>query len=317
MKLNLRSHLQLRMLRAIVAINEQQSLLKASSALGITQPALTRTLRDIETILGAQIFERHPRGVTPTAFGTLAAEAAQRILAEIDRLEEEVAHFHTGKSGVVSIGAMAPAAVGVLPGYFSFLRACAPDLEINVRQGTIDELTVLLERGEVSFIIGRLYPPPHRADRFEREPLYFERVSILARSGHPLFSEPEISIPVLAGYAFVLPTMSHQVESEFETLLTSLGLSIEVKSAPLTFLRELLHSSDCLTISPPQSMGGDIRRGSIAVIPFEMPGPPRPAGVLLRSDRVLNKQEQRVLALLRRYILDTPAFESIGAPARA
>lgn len=303
MKRNLRSYLQLRMLRAITTIDEQQSLLKASGALGITQPALTRTLREVERILGGQIFERHSRGVSLTSFGSVAANAARRILTEVDRLDAELDHYEAGKTNVVSIGAMAPAAVGVLPGYFAHLRDEAPDMHIAVRQGTMEELMVMLENGEISLLIGRLYP----TDRFDQEEIYFERVSILARAQHPIFTVGEISNQTLSQFPFVLPAMSHQVEDEFEHLLTENGFKLEVKSAPLTFVRELLHTSDCLTISPLQSMGGDIARGSIGVVPIDLPGPPRPAGIMLSRDRGLNKHEQAVLALLREYLLESQA----------
>lgn len=307
MKRNLRNHLQIRMLRAIVAIEAQQSLLKASVALGITQPALTRTLREVEVILGDRIFERHSRGVRLTPFGRVACDAARRILAEIDRLDEDMHRFATGEAPVVTIGAMAPAAIGLLPAFLAYLRTAAPDANVSVIQGTMEELIPLLIAGEISGLVGRLYPQAD--ERFAHEILYDEPISILARASHPIFQAGRVTAATLARYDFVLPGMSLQVEQEFEALLARMGIfgTARVRPSSLPFLRELLHSSDDLTISPPQTMGGDIDRGTIRVVPFDIPGPPRPAGLTFRRDHKPSKDEQRVIELLRKYLHRAPA----------
>jgi LysR family pca operon transcriptional activator len=315
MKRQLRNHLQLRMLRAIIAIEEQQSLLRASGALGVTQPSLTRTLRDVEIILGGPLFERHPRGVHPTPFGSIACEGARRILAQIDQLDDDLGRFLAGDTAVVAIGAMAPAAIGVLPGFFAYLRRKAPDIRICVNQGTTEELLPHLVGGEIAFVLGRLFLTSI-GDRFAHEVLYDEPIAILARARHPIFSDGPITTDALSQYDFVLPRMSQRVEQEFEALLAAMGMHsmVGLHSSSLPFLRELLHSSDNLTISPPQTMGGDIARGTIRVVPFDIPCPPRPAGLLFMRNRRRSMAEQRVVETLREYLRNS---HSVSTPALA
>jgi len=74
--------LKLNHLRAVDAIVAQRSILKAASVIGVSQPALTKTLREMEDILQQRLFDRLPRGVRPTEAGTLLAQSARRILAE-------------------------------------------------------------------------------------------------------------------------------------------------------------------------------------------------------------------------------------------
>ncbi len=302
MKRNLSNHLQLRMLRAIVAIAEQRSLLKAAGLLGVTQPSLTRTLRDTEAILGALVFERHPRGMHLTPFGCVVYEGARKVLGQVDQLGDDLERHFSGHSDVVTIGAMAPAAIGVLPGFASHLHTHAPDLRICVNQGTAEELVPRLVGGELSLILGRLFPPT-LADRFVQNELYCEPVSVLARSQHPIFSAKRITLESLCKYDFILPSMSQFVEQEFEALLLEMGMRVSAgRRSSLPFLRELLHSSDNLTLSPPQTMGGDIDRGTIRVVPFDLPLPPRPAGLIFMQRHRASKMEQRVVALLTEYL---------------
>ena len=81
--------LKLRQLRAIAAIGAHGNLIKASQTLGISQPALTKTLREIEDMMGVRLFERHARGLDPNAQGSALVEAAGRILSIVRETEEE------------------------------------------------------------------------------------------------------------------------------------------------------------------------------------------------------------------------------------
>ncbi|MCZ8150521.1 MAG: LysR family transcriptional regulator, partial [Roseomonas sp.] len=82
--------LKLPLLRVADALDAHGSLLKASSALGVGQPALTRSLQELEEIVGARMFERHARGVRPTEAGVVVIRLARRVLAELRRADEEL-----------------------------------------------------------------------------------------------------------------------------------------------------------------------------------------------------------------------------------
>src|SRR4051812_42170728 len=81
--------LRLPLLRAVDAVAVHGSLLKASAALRTSQPALTKSLHELEDVLQLRLFDRHPRGVRPTAAGAVFVRSARRVLAELRRLDEE------------------------------------------------------------------------------------------------------------------------------------------------------------------------------------------------------------------------------------
>ena len=105
------------------AIEAHQSLLKASAALGLSQPALTKSLQELEETLQFRLFERHARGVRPTEAGAVFVRAARRILAELRRLDEELDLLSTPGGGAVALGVLPVAAAGVLPGALARLKA--------------------------------------------------------------------------------------------------------------------------------------------------------------------------------------------------
>jgi len=308
MKRYLEHRLKLRMLMAVDAIVEHKSLLKASHMIGVTQPALTRTLRETEEVLGGELFTRHARGMELTPFGEVVWVAARRILADIRRLDRDLDRLLTGEAAQVALGAMAPAVVGILPGLFARLRTSAPNIHVQLTQGREEDLLPLLAVGDLDMVLGRIFQP-EQPDEFVREVLYFEPLSVVARAGHPIFDMPDVTASALDHYKIVLPTMSRSVEREIETLLSHLGFpeAIAFRSSSQPFVRELLHTSDHFTISPPMTMAGDLERGTLRQVPIDIPGPPRPAGIIFHRDRPLGATAQAFLHMVRKHVLTGPS----------
>jgi LysR family transcriptional regulator, pca operon transcriptional activator len=226
---HLEQRLRLSMFRAVDAVETHRSLLKASVVLGITQPALTKSLQELEDVLQTRLFDRHSRGVRPTKAGLVFVQTARRILAEVRRLDEELDQLSSPIGGTVALGALPVAAAGVLPGALARLKTTKPDIKVQLQQGRTEDLLPLLASGEIDLIVGRLYEPV-LPDGFSREPLWTEPMSILARTDHPIFSEA-VTIDALRRYELVLPTVTQRVGQEIDHLLDLLGLT------PTTSLR--------------------------------------------------------------------------------
>lgn len=275
--------LKLPLLRVTDALDTHGSLLKASAALGLGQPALTRSLRELEEITGATLFERHPRGVRPTAAGVAVIRVARRVLGELRRVEAELDALGAVEGGSVAVGVLPVAAVGVLPGTLIALRATHPGLRVHLHQGRTEELLPLLASRELDLVVGRLYAPA-MPDGLRRLPMWEEPVAVLARAGHPLLRRRgAVTAVALAGYEMVLPTVSQRVGQEIEHLLALLGLpqDVPLRSSSHGFIREMLLASDAVSIMPRSMMMGDLLRGALRVVPLPVPAPPRPAGVIL------------------------------------
>src|SRR3954453_15023529 len=259
--------LRLPLLRAVDAVDAHGSLLKASAVLGFTQPALTKSLRELEDMVQLRLFDRHSRGVRTTEAGLVFVQTARRILAELRRLDEELDQLSSPGSGSLALGTLPVAAAGILPGTLARLRAMAPDIKVRLQQGRTEDLLPLLASGEIDLIVGRLYAPAV-PDAFAREAPWTEPISILARTEHPIFSE-EVTVNALRRYDLVLPTVSQRVGQEIEHLLALLGLqpAASLRSRAYGFVREMLQATAPISVMPRLMMVGDLVRETLKVVP--------------------------------------------------
>ena len=296
--------LRLHLLRAADAIETHGSLIKAAAALNITQPALTKSLHELEDILQLRLFDRHPRGVRPTEAGLAFVQCARRILAELHRLDEQLDRLVSFDEGTVALGALPVAAAGVLPGVLTRLKAVHPSVKVRLLQGRTKELLPLLASGEIDLIVGRLYEPA-TPDGFKREALWTEPISFLARAEHPIFAEA-VTVDTLRRYDLILPTITQRVGEEIEHLLSLLGLDAtrSLRSSSYSLIREMLHETDALALAPRLMMVGDLLRGALRVVPLPFPAPDRPAGLILPRDRLLPPAAQMFVASLRAYVAE-------------
>lgn len=308
--------LRLSLLRVVDAVEAQGSLLKASAVLGISQPALTKNLQELEDILRLRLFDRHPRGVIPTAGGRIFIQAARRMLADMRRLEEDLDQIADPNRGTVALGALPATANGLLPGVVARLKKTHPDLKILLHHGRSADLFPLLASGEVDIVVGRLYEPAV-PDGFSREPLWSEPIAIIARAGHPIFADA-VNVDSLRRHDMVLPTMSQRIGQEIEHLLEMLGIepTAPLRSSSPGFIRELLHGTDSISIAPSLMLLGDLLRGTLRVAALPVPTPDRPAGLILPRDRPLPPAAGAFIQCLRSYVCEIVARGVISAWTR-
>ncbi len=302
--------LKLPLLRVADALDTHGSLLKAAGALGVTQPALSRSLRELEEIIGAPLFDRHPRGVRPTAQGVLVIRLARRVLAELRWAEEEL----EAPDGVLRIGVLPVAAVGVLPGALAALRASHPNLRVTLREGRTEALLPLLAARELDAVVGRLYAPA-TPDGLLRQALWEEPTRLLLRPGHPL-ARGRLTVARIAAQALQLPTISQRLALEVEALLARLGLTAEgaLRASSTGLIREMLLEGDAVSVMPASLMAGDLLRGALRALPLPVEAPPRPAGLILPSEPPPSPAVAALLAALRGQVARLAPHGVAGMP---
>ena len=283
-------------MRALDALEAQSSLMRAAASLGISQPALTRTLHGVEQVLQARLFDRHARGVQPTAAGLAAVEAARRVLQELRHLDQALDQLHDPAVGTLALGALPVAAAGVLPGVLARLKEERPGLRIRLHEGRTEDLLPLLAAGELDLVVGRLYA----RDGMAREPLWDEPISLLARAGHPLF---EAAGP-LDRWELALPTLTQRIGQDIDALLAQLGWNGAgaLRTSSYGLIRELLHATDMVALMPRLMMVGDLMRGTLRVAPLPILAPDRPAGLILPHCGALSPTDLAFAACLRAYV---------------
>lgn len=119
--------MKLHHLQEVVAIAEHGSIRAAARVLNLAQPALTRSLADLERELGVPLFERHARGVAATTAGTAFIGRATAILQDLRRAQDEVAQLGGAVGGTVAVGLSTAAHIGLLPPALRPFRARYPE----------------------------------------------------------------------------------------------------------------------------------------------------------------------------------------------
>ncbi|WP_332682124.1 LysR substrate-binding domain-containing protein [Bosea sp. (in: a-proteobacteria)] len=287
MRSRIKARLKLRQLEIVIAVAEQGSFLAAAHMLSITQPAVSKAVQDVEGIVGHPIFDRMARGVMINPFGRILVERGRAILSLVERLSDDVRLIEQGRAGTLVIGALPTAATSVLPPTLGRLRASNPELDIRLVQGRTAELMPQLESGKLDLIVGRLYELETAHD-VHREAIYHEPISVLVRAGHPLIGRQQIAPAETAECGLVLPSLEQRLGQEIDAVIAYSGLGLPaapLRSTSISFIRELILSSDYITVLPRLMLAGDLGRGAVQILPVAMASSSRPAGIITLRHR--------------------------------
>ncbi len=199
------AEIDLRRLRAFVAIAEEEHITRAAARLGMQQPPLTRLLRSMEAELGVALMQRLPRGVKPTAAGRALLDEARVLLARAGGLAEVVRHAARGETGRLAIGFTSSAALHpFVPAALRAFREAAPAVALTLEEAGTGELLDALLRGGLDAAFVRT-PIPHAGslivDDVLREPMI-----VALPAGDALATRTGAALPLarLAGEPFIL-----------------------------------------------------------------------------------------------------------------
>jgi DNA-binding transcriptional LysR family regulator len=184
----LRAGLKLNHLRMIVAIEDSGQISAAAEVLNISQPAASRMLSDMESIVKTPLYERVARGVVLTTFGEALARRARKILLELREASREIGELKSGKGGSVFIGAVTAPAMSLVVPAINTVRKTFPGIEVNIQVETSNVLARELLAARHDFIISRI-PDDLNPRLFEVREISTEKACLIVRSGHPLLKK--------------------------------------------------------------------------------------------------------------------------------
>ncbi|CAM4247300.1 LysR substrate-binding domain-containing protein [Bordetella muralis] len=297
----IRSRLKTRHLLLLVALAETGNIHRAAAALSMTQPAASKMLREMEHMLDVPLFERLPRGVRPTEYGQALIRHARLLVESLDQARDEIAHLKDGQAGHIRIGAITSPAVSLLPAAIAEIKQQWPRMTIAVEVESSNLLLERLAQERLDLVIGRL-SPEHDKLALNFEPLDFEPVNAVARLGHPLLQQPELSLEQVADASWIVPPMGSVLRHRFELMFQHASLrppTSVVESQALLFITSLLERSDMLAV-----LTIDVARyysacGLVATLPLPMPCQMDDYGLITRNDRLLSPATARLLEILR------------------
>ncbi|MDB5862424.1 MAG: LysR family transcriptional regulator [Betaproteobacteria bacterium] len=237
--------MDLRDFEYFAVLAEHRHVGRAAESIGLSQPALSKSLRRLEQTMHAKLVTRTPKGVELTAEGAALLARVRRLRLTLDDVKREVADVSGGRVGHLRVGAGPGMVDDLLAGACSALLAIAPKVTLTVTVATPAVLVPLLRGGELDLMVTTV--PPGAYGDLRKEELLEDRFVICASTGHPLASRSRVEIADLALERWALSTSNVVSRQRLQRAFEDRGcappdVALEAGSVPLT-LHAIAHSN--------------------------------------------------------------------------
>lgn len=289
----------LRQLQYAVAVADTLSFRRAAELCGVSQPALSSQLAELEAALGVQLFERDRRRVLVTPAGKELIERARRILLETDDLVEAAKRLGDPLKGTLRIGVIPTIAPYLLPEIVPILRRRFPRLLVVWIE---DKTAALLERmDEGTLDAAVLALEAELGVSLEQEVIGHDPFVVAMPKGHPLAqSDTPIALDDLHDSDVLLLDDGHCFREQALSLCSAAGLrELSFRATSLPTLAQMVAGGAGITLLPRLAVAAENRRGSLAIRRFAEPVPSRTLAVVWRKSSPLAPALREVAATLR------------------
>lgn len=314
----LATRLRFRDLQLLVALSDGSSLRKAAELMNVTQPALSRTLTDIEGAFGCALFVRGSRGLQPTVQGLAAMRGALQLLQELDRVGEEV-EFSAESASVIRVGAPPFVAHGHLPRVIKQMRANGQTVRLKVVEGVVNDLFDKLLQGDVDALFTTYADRSVEGERFTYESLFPSRYVLIAP---PEFrwtarGKGKAALAQLAPMDWVMPGYTSMLRKDIDKAFLAAGVTpprpVIESNHPFTMVH-FVAAGGGLSFVPPETLH-HLKPGVVREVPLLQPLTSGPVALiyLAGSRNAQLNSLRRALGLVERS-LKTSKLDARGTP---
>ncbi|MBL0420892.1 LysR family transcriptional regulator [Ramlibacter sp. AW1] len=282
------SRIKMRHLHCLVVVAQERSMLKAAEVLALTQPAVSKTIAELEALVGRELLHRHPRGVDLTPAGSVLAEHAGASLRNLREGLDAAAGQPLVQQPSVSLGALPNVSVTLLPLALQSLRKRHPRLLVRVASGTNAQLMSRLRQGELDFVFGRLAEPADMMN-LHFEHLFSEPLVAVVRPGHALARQRRLRPQALDGQDVILPTVGTVIRRTLDAWLVTRGVTLSgcvLETVDTTFAAQHLQRSDAVWFVP-SSLAQGLHDVPVRALDLDMADTEGPVGITYRRDQEL------------------------------
>ncbi len=299
MVMNWENALRLRHIRCFLEVARVESVSLAATHLNITQPAVSKTLKELETLLNTRLFDRVGRELRLNEQGRIFQSHAAASLTELSRAHDRLGQ--AAQSAVqLTIGVLPTAATELVPlAAIEFHRAM-PHARLNVRTGPNWLLYNQMRDGQLDLVVGRM-PEAGILTGLTFEQLYTEDVVLITRPDHPLLTSTNQGAE-LVRFPMILPPKGAVIRGTVERYLTSIGLRDAqgvFETVALPFGRKVVQSTDMIWFISRGVVQEEIKQGSVAAINLGSALLAGPVGIFLSQNAIPNAARSVLVDHLR------------------
>lgn len=292
----------LRQLQYLVALDDHRHFGRAAFAVHVSQPTLSQQLRTLEARLGASLIDRSSNEVQLTPLGRDIAARARGILVQVRDLSDLALRAGKGLGGTLRFGITPTLGPYLMPAIVARLHKEQPDLRLHIREGIPDDQVRQVMRGELDMM---LCPLPADASGIVIEPLFTERMFIIAPPDHPLAGQKDIPPEALKGEGFLTLDRRHHFHRQTRDICEQLGAHIlhDYEGTSLDSIRQMVGSGIGLALLPERYMAAETQSAEV-VATLDVAGwnARRSIAALWRSGAAFSDGFHAIAEFIRSYV---------------
>lgn len=263
--MNLDTRIKFRHLLCFLEIARQGSFARAADAMAVSQPAISKTLKELEDLLGTRLLERDKAGVELTPAGTRFMRYAGPC---VQALREGVSTLRSDRHEppLVRVGVLSTVESQLMPLVLQRLHARHPALVVSVATGPGAYLLGQLHVGDLDLVIGRMTDSP-QVQGLAFEHLYSEAMTLIVRPGHPLLPLGPAAREAASRYPLVLPLAGTTIRKHADSLFVQCGIELSaqrLETLSPTLSRRYVLGSDAIWVAPRDAVRLELGLGELS-----------------------------------------------------
>ena len=299
--MNLLRRVKLRHLETFVEIARQKSVSRAAENLHLTQPAVTRTLRELEEICARPLVEKEGRGIRISHYGEVFLRYAAESLAAARDGVNALAQLDIRDGPLIRLGALPTVSATIVPIATSNYLNSGMQNRLSVVTGENRFLLDQLRVGELDLVMGRM-PAPENMQGLVFEPLFRDQVLFVVKSGHPLTREKQLPLTALQDYPVLVPTRQSIIRPSVDRLFIELGLSqpgLAVETMSDSFGRAFVTQHQAIWIISRGVVAPELSTNEFVALPIDTRSTLGAVGLITRAQVALGPAASAYADMLR------------------
>lgn len=292
--------LKFRHLVLIDTLGRTRNMHAAAEQMNLSQPAISKMLKEIESLLGFAVFERLPRSMPPTALGDYVVRYAHIALNDARGFVEQIGSLREGGHGYLKVGGIFAATAVSLPGAIVAIKQRWPLLSIEVVEQTSDHLMEMLDARTLDLAVAR-YTDDRQQHRYDFTALGPEPFSIVVNSRHPLCESGPTPLAELGKWPWILYPVGVPIRARMDAAFARAGIATPKNTIDTismqTFL-QVLQSGPMIAMLPDSMVGPHIDSGLLKVLDTPLRLAPQDYGILTRKGEALVGPAQEFAQIL-------------------
>jgi len=281
--------LKFRHLLLIDTLGRTRNMHLAAQQMNLSQPAISKMLKEIESLLGFALFERQPRSMPPTALGEHVLRYAQIALNDARSFVEQIGSLREGGHGHLKVGGIFAATAIALPEAILQIKQRWPLLSIEVVEQTSNHLMEMLEEKKLDLAVAR-FTEHSQEQRYDFQPLAPEPFCIVVNSRHPLADAGPISLQQLVDLPWILYPVGTPIRARMELAFAEAGVAMPrntVDTISMQTFLQVLQRGPMIGMLPDAMVYPLLENGQLKALDTPLHLAPQDYGILTRKGEQL------------------------------